>query len=88
MLKIGELSKLSMLTVRTLRFHEREGLLAPTHVDGRTGYRIYDTAQLGTAARIKAFRQLGIPVAQIKAILGGADEQGILLEQAGCSTAD
>ena len=48
MLKIGEFSKLSMLTVRALRFHEREGLLAPAHVNERTGYRIYDTAQLRT----------------------------------------
>ena len=82
MLKIGEFSKLSMLTVKALRFYEKEGLLAPARVDEWTGYRMYDTAQLRTAAHIKALRQLGIPVAQIKAILGGADEREILLEQA------
>ena len=82
MLKIGELSKLSMLTVKALRFYEKEGLLSPARVDEWTGYRMYDTVQLRTAARIKALRQLGIPIAQIKAILGGADEREILLEQA------
>lgn len=55
MLKIGEFSKLSMLTVKALRFYEKEGLLSPARVDERTGYRMYDTVQLRTAARIKRF---------------------------------
>ena len=75
MLKIGEFSKLSMLTVKALRFYEKEGLLSPARVDEWTGYRMYDTAQLRAAARIKALHQLDIPVAQIKAILGGVDER-------------
>lgn len=33
MLKIGEFSKLSMLTVKALRFYEKEGLLSPARVD-------------------------------------------------------
>ena len=37
MLKIGEFSKLSMLTVKTLRFYEKEGLLQPAQVDPWTG---------------------------------------------------
>ena len=32
MLKIGEFSKLSMLTVKALRFYEKEGLLIPEKV--------------------------------------------------------
>ena len=82
MLKIGEFSKLSMLTVKTLRFYEKEGLLQPAQVDPWTGYRLYETKQLKDAAHVKALRQLGIPVAQIKAIVAGANEQEILLEQA------
>ena len=82
MLKIGEFSKLSMLTVKALRFYEKEGLLSPARVDEWTGYRTYDTVQLRTAARIKALRQLGVPIDQIRAILDGADERKILLEQA------
>ena len=62
MLKIGEFSKLSMLTVKALRFYEKEGLLSPARVDEWTGYRMYDTVQLRTAARIKALRQLGVPM--------------------------
>ncbi|MDD2218026.1 MAG: MerR family transcriptional regulator [Eubacteriales bacterium] len=58
MLKIGEFSKLSMLTVKALRFYEKEGLLVPKQVDEWTGYRYYDTNQLESAATIKALRQL------------------------------
>ena len=72
MLKIGEFSKLSMLTVKALRFYEKEGLLVPAKVDEWSGYRFYETAQLGTAASIKALRQLGFSVEETKAYLEGA----------------
>ncbi len=78
MLKIGEFSKLSHLTVKALRFYEKEGLLIPESVDKWTGYRFYETSQLETASRIKAFRQLGLTIDEIKAILNGADLKLIL----------
>ena len=46
MLRIGEFSKLSHLTVKALRFYEREGLLIPEYVDEWTGYRTYDTSYI------------------------------------------
>ena len=78
MLKIGEFSKMSMLTVKTLRFYEKEGLLIPASVDEWTGYRSYETAQLVTASEIKAYRQLGLSIEEIKAIFGGAQLKKIL----------
>ena len=56
MLKIGEFSKLSQLTVKALRFYEREGILAPSEVDPHTGYRLYTTSQLMDAAKVKSPR--------------------------------
>lgn len=56
MLKIGEFSKLSHLTVKALRFYEKEGLLEPAFIDPWTGYRFYETRQLEDAAEIKAYR--------------------------------
>lgn len=38
-----------------------------------TGYRYYETCQLEDAAKIKAYRQLGLSIDEIKAILAGAD---------------
>ncbi|MGN0679845.1 MAG: MerR family transcriptional regulator [Oscillospiraceae bacterium] len=82
MLKIGEFSKLSLITVKALRFYEKEGLLIPAATDEWTGYRYYDTFQLETAARIKAYRQLDLSIDEIKAIFSGAQEKDILTEKA------
>lgn len=71
MLKIGEFSKLSMLTIKALRLYEKEGLLLPARVDEWTGYRFYEASQLETAAAIKALRQLDFSLEEIKAHLSG-----------------
>lgn len=52
MLKIGEFSKLSHLTIKALRFYEKEGILVPASVDQWTGYRSYETSQLESSANI------------------------------------
>jgi len=78
MLKIGEFSKLSHLTIKALRFYEKEGILMPASTDEWTGYRYYETSQLKDAARIKAYRQLDLSMEEIKAIYSGADEREIL----------
>lgn len=78
MLKIGEFSKLSHLTVKTLRFYEKEGLLRPAQTDPWNGYRYYETGQLQAAARIRAYRQLGLSIEEIRAIQEGADPKQIL----------
>ena len=68
MLKIGEFSKLSHLTVKALRFYERKGILIPKKVDEQTGYRFYETSQLKEAARIKSYRQLGLTIEELQLI--------------------
>ena len=78
MLKIGEFSKLSYLTIKALRFYEKEGLLIPQKVDRKTGYRFYKTSQLTDAAMIKSYRQLGLTIEEIKEIYSGADKKKIL----------
>ncbi|WFA09225.1 MerR family transcriptional regulator [Tissierella sp. Yu-01] len=79
MMKIGEFSKLSMLTIKALRFYEKEGLLVPKEVDEWTGYRYYETNQLETAATIKALRQLDFSVDEVKAYLDGQQIKEILM---------
>lgn len=86
MLKISEFSKLSHLTVKALRFYEKEGLLKPASVDEWNGYRFYETSQLEIAARIKSYRQLGLSIQEIKAVFSGADVKGILREKIGSLT--
>ncbi len=78
MLKIGEFSKLSHLTVKTLRYYEKEELLIPKYVDEWTGYRMYETAQLTQVATIKAYRQLGLTIIEIKSIFRGENVLTVL----------
>lgn len=77
-MKIGQFSKLSHLTIKALRFYEKEGLLTPVLVDQWTGYRYYETAQLERAARILAYRQLDLSINDIKAIFTGKSIHPIL----------
>ena len=81
MLKISDFSKLSHLTIKALRFYEKEGLLKPASVDEWNHYRFYETSQLETAARIKSYRQLGLSVEEIKAVFAGMDVKEILQER-------
>ncbi len=82
MLRISEFSKLSHLTIKALRFYEKEGLLRPAAVDEWNNYRFYETSQLETAAKIKSYRQLDLSIEEIKAIFSGADVISVLQEKA------
>lgn len=54
-LTIGEFSRVTHLSVKTLRHYHEVGLLEPVHVDPGTGYRRYTTAQVPTAQVIRRF---------------------------------
>lgn len=69
MLKIGQFSKISGLPIKTLRFYDQIGLLAPAHVDEQTGYRYYSEDQLLTVKRIHSFKEQGFTLEQMKAFL-------------------
>lgn len=81
MLKIGEFSKLSMLTIKALRFYEEEGILIPRKIDDFTGYRYYDTKQLVTASKIKSLRQLDFSIEEIKLYLSGKMQRDLLVNK-------
>lgn len=76
--RIGEFSKLSKLTVKTLRYYDEVGLLTPIHVDPFTGYRYYQTDQLVDAQKITELRQLGISIDDILRVQQGASLAQIL----------
>ena len=44
MLKIGEFSKLSRVSIRMLRYYDEMGFLVPETIDPFTGYRYYSEA--------------------------------------------
>ena len=72
-LTIGDFSRATHLSVKTLRHYHRVGLLAPADVDADTGYRRYTTDQIPTAQVIRRFRDLDMPLDQIHAVLQAPD---------------
>ena len=75
MLKIGEFSKLSHVSVRMLRHYDEIGLLHPQRVDPITGYRLYGEEQLFTAGKINVYRGMGFGLTAIAGLLHEADPQ-------------
>lgn len=66
MYKIGELSKLSQLTVKTIRYYDSVGILTPDMIDRFTGYRYYSAAKLAVCNRIVALKELGFSLDEIQ----------------------
>ena len=69
MFKIGDFSKLSQVSVKTLRYYDEIGLLKPGEIDRFTGYRYYSASQLSRLNRILLLRDLGLSLDQIGRLL-------------------
>jgi DNA-binding transcriptional MerR regulator len=83
LLSIGEFSRATHLSVKALRHYDEVGLLAPADVDRATGYRFYSTAQVPAAHVIRRFRDLEMPLEQIRAVLeaeGPGTRDRVILE--------
>lgn len=80
MYSIGEFSRISGLSVKTLRFYHEKRLLVPARVESGSGYRHYDGRNRETAQVIVALRQLDFSLEQIAQILAGHDDDADILE--------
>lgn len=72
MMTVKKVSELTGVSVRTLQYYDRIGLL---HPDARSeaGYRLYDNTALETLQQILLFRELGFPLRQIQDIIQSPD---------------
>ena len=80
MLKIGDFSKLSRISIRMLRHYDEIGLLVPKNTDCFTGYRYYAEEQLPVAGRITALKDMGFGLSAIGEILKSYDNPQALAE--------
>lgn len=72
MMTVHEVSKLAGVSIRTLQYYDKIGLLHPTgYTDA--GYRLYDDADLERLQHILLFRELEFPLKDIKAIINSPD---------------
>jgi DNA-binding transcriptional MerR regulator len=57
------------LSVKALRHNHGLGLLEPAEIDPGSGYRFYEPSQVPIAQVIRRFRDLGMPLEEIKEVL-------------------
>jgi DNA-binding transcriptional MerR regulator len=69
MFRIGEFSRITRVTIDTLRHYDALGLLKPAKVDPFTGYRYYSARQLMSLYRILALKEVGFSLEEIARIL-------------------
>ena len=72
-LSIGDFSRATHLTIKTLRHYHQLGLLEPAHVDAHNGYRRYSAEQIAIAQVIRRFRELDMPLDEIRDMLTAPD---------------
>ena len=87
MLKIGDFSKLTRISIRMLRHYDEIGLLRPVKIDPESGYRYYSENQLPVAGRITALKDMGFGLSAIGEMLENyldkdSLERRLLLKQA------
>ena len=79
-LSIGDFSRMTQLSVKTLRHYHEVGLVEPDFVDPSTGYRYYAPGQVGAAHVVRRLRELSMPIADVRAVLATApDERNALI---------
>lgn len=79
MFRIAAFARLAGVSAKTLRAWDALGLFRPAWIDRATGYRSYSPAQLPELRRILALRDLGVPLAEVTALVaGGSDLRPVL----------
>jgi len=68
---VNKLSKMSGVSARTLRYYDEIGLLKPVRV-ASSGYRLYGQKEIDTLQQILFYRELDLPLDEIKSILYAA----------------
>lgn len=79
---VKDVSEITGVSIRTLRYYDEIGLLKPTELT-EAGYRLYDNKALEKLQEILFFRELDIPLTNIKKIMDHPDydKEQVLLAQ-------
>lgn len=78
---VNEVSKLTGVSIRTLQYYDKIGLLKPTKYT-ESGYRLYDDIALEKLQQILLFREFEFSLKEIKEIISKKDfDKNKALEQ-------
>lgn len=73
---VNRLAKMAAVSTRTLRYYDEIGLLQPSRISSN-GYRIYGRKEVDRLQQILFYRELGVPLEEIKRILSSEDFDGL-----------
>ncbi|MEK3884561.1 MerR family transcriptional regulator [Paenibacillus sp. PL2-23] len=74
---VQKLGRIAGISTRTLRYYDEIGILKPARINS-SGYRIYGQAEVDKLQHILFYRELGVGLEQIKAILDNPAFDGLL----------
>ena len=69
LLRIGELAKLSGISVKALHVYEKKNIIKPVYVDENTGYRYYSPDQFRLVESLLELQDMGFSLDEISKIL-------------------
>jgi len=72
---IGEFSRITALSVKTLRRYHEKGILVPVDVDPSSGYRYYDEENFHRARAIRTLREFDFSLSEISSLFDACDEK-------------
>lgn len=78
---IGEFSRITSLTIKSLRLYHEKEILVPSEVDDFTGYRYYNETNIEFARAIKILKEYDFSLAEIKEIVVECSEESEIVEQ-------
>ncbi|QQO09596.1 MerR family transcriptional regulator [Breznakiella homolactica] len=73
MYRISDFSKITSLTVKTLRYYDEEGILSPSYRDGANGYRYYNEKDFTRAGLVTFLRSLDFSISEMKEVLADCE---------------
>ena len=78
LLSIGNFSKISNVTTKTLRYYDEIGLIKPVHINSENGYRYYDVSQLETILLINKLKRYSFSLEEISDVLKNRHDDALL----------
>ena len=78
---IGDFSRITSLSIKTLRLYHEKEILIPSEVDEFTNYRYYNEYNVDLARTIKILKEYDFSLAEIKEIIDECSEESEMLEQ-------
>lgn len=73
LLSIGQVSEICRISIKTLRYYDKIGLLKPIFIDSASRYRYYSKSQLALISLFKELKSLGCSANELRTCFGNKD---------------